>query len=144
MHEREERERRDRFAAVLATARNEYAGDIRRGHGGPTAAMRFSDRIDDLLRDIVWTARDLKTAPYAICALGGYGRRMLCLHSDLDLLIVFDGEIGAAEEQLVKSRRHPLLDLHLTVGHQIRERRDFDHLESGNPEFLLALVDARL
>ena len=32
-------------------------------------------------------------------ALGGYGRRTLCLHSDIDLLIVFDGPIGAAEER---------------------------------------------
>ncbi len=129
---------------MLSTARDEYAADIRRGHGGPSASARFADRIDDLIRDIVSGVETSDTAPFAICALGGYGRRMLCLQSDLDLLFVFDGAIGPAEEQLVKSLLHLLWDLRLTVGHQVRELADFEHLEDGNPEFLLALLDARL
>jgi [protein-PII] uridylyltransferase len=137
-------DRKDRFAAMLSTARDEYAADIRRGYGGPTASARFSERMDDLLRELVRGIPAGETAPVAICALGGYGRRMLCLHSDLDLLIVFDGQIGAAEEQLVKDLLHPLWDFKLTVGHQVRELADFDHLDSGNPEFLLAVLDARL
>src|SRR5262245_28278502 len=144
MRGREAQEHKDRSAAMLATARNEFAADIRRGHGGPSASARFADRIDDLIRDITWAARDLYTVPFAVCALGGYGRRMLCLHSDLDLLIVFDGQIGDAEERLVKALLHPLWDLRLTVGHQVRELSDFDHLDSGNPEFSLAVFDARL
>ena len=129
---------------MLAGARDEYAADIRRGHGGPSSAARFADRIDDLVRDLLRSIRPLETAPFAIAALGGYGRRMLCLHSDLDLLMVFDGAIGPAEEQLVKALLHPLWDLKLTVGHQIRELVDFDRLDDGNPEFLIALLDARL
>ena len=146
MRDREAKERKDRSAATLATAQGEYAADIRRGHGGPSAAARFADRIDDLIRDLILapSVRELETGPFAVCALGGYGRRMLCLHSDLDLLIVFDGHIGPAEEQFVKSLLHPLWDLRLTVGHQVRELAEFEHLESGNPEFLLALLDARL
>ena len=144
MRGREAQEHKDRSAAMLATARNEFAADIRRGHGGPSASARFAERIDDLVRDIAWAARELYTVPFAICALGGYGRRMLCLHSDLDLLIVFDGRIGQGEEQLVKALLHPLWDLRLTVGHQVRELSEFDHLDAGNPEFVLAVLDARL
>ena len=46
------------------------------------------------------------TAPVSMCvaALGGYGRRALSLHSDIDLLIVFDGAIGAVEEAFLKAR----------------------------------------
>jgi [protein-PII] uridylyltransferase len=138
------KERKDRFAAMLSGARDEYAVDIRRGHGGPSSAARFADRIDDLLRDLLRSIRPIETAPFAIAALGGYGRKMLCLHSDLDLLIVFDGGIGPNEEQLVKALLHPLWDLKLTVGHQIRELVDFETIDDGNPEFLLALLDARL
>ena len=129
---------------MLSTAKDEYATDIRRGHGGPSAAARFADRMDDLVRDLIRAARPAGSAPFAVCALGGYGRRMLCLHSDLDLLFVFDGAIGAAEEQLVKGLLHPLWDLRLTVGQQVRELAEFEQLESGNPEFLLAMLDARL
>src|SRR3989304_9278747 len=82
--------------------------------------------------------------PVAVAALGGYGRRALCLHSDVDLLIVFDGRIGRPEERFVKAVLHPIWDLRLTVGHQVRVLRDFDELERDNPEFLLALRDARL
>jgi [protein-PII] uridylyltransferase len=143
IRDRELHDRRHRFYALLSTARDEYAGDIRRGHGGPSASSRYAERVDDLIRDIGWAAHDLHTVPYAVCALGGYGRRLLCLHSDLDLLIVFEGQIGAAEERLVKAVLHPLWDLRLTVGHQIRELSEFEHLDSGNAEFLLALLDAR-
>ena len=38
---------------------------------------------------------------------------------------------------------HPLWDLQLVVGHQVRELDEFDELETDNPEFLLALLDAR-
>jgi [protein-PII] uridylyltransferase len=144
IQDRDPNERRNRSAAMLSTARDEYAADIRRGHGGPSASARYADRIDDLVRDIASASGTAEMAPVAICALGGYGRRLLCLHSDLDLLIVFDGSIGSAEEQFVKSLLHPLWDLRLTVGHQIRELTDFEELEAGNPEFLLALLDARL
>src|SRR4051812_24875087 len=144
LNDREAKERRDRCAAILATARHEYAADIKRGLGGPSAAARFAGRVDDLVRELASSAADAAAAPFAVCALGGYGRRMLCLHSDLDLLIVFDGKIGPAEEQVVKALLHPLWDLRLTVGHQIRELTEFEHLESGNPEFLLATLDTRL
>jgi len=138
------KERKDRAAALLSTARGEYAADIRRGHGGPSAAARFADRMDDLIRDLLRAIKPTDAAPVAVCALGGYGRRMLCLHSDLDLLVVFDGRIGPTEEQFVKALLHPLWDLRLTVGHQVRELSEFDDPDPDNAEFVLALLDARL
>jgi [protein-PII] uridylyltransferase len=56
---------------------------------------------------------------------------------------VFDGEIGRAEEQIVKALLHPLWDLRLTVGHQVCELRDLAEPDADNPEFMLALLDAR-
>ena len=76
-------------------------------------------------------------------ALGGYGRRHLCLHSDIDLLVLFGGRIGADEEQFLRAFLHPLWDLGVVVGHQVRELDEFSTLEADNPEFLLALLDAR-
>ena len=53
------------------------------------------------------------------------------------------GPIGAAEETFLRAFLHPLWDLGVVVGHQVRELTDFGQLETDNPEFLLALLDAR-
>ncbi|MEP6917932.1 MAG: HD domain-containing protein, partial [Acidobacteriota bacterium] len=66
-----------------------------------------------------------------------------CLHSDIDLLIVFGGPIARPEERFVNALLHPLWDLKLTVGQHVREITDFDDPDTGNPEFLLALLDLR-
>ena len=81
--------------------------------------------------------------PIAVCALGGYGRRMLCLHSDIDLLIVTEGPIGSREELAISSLLQPLWDLRLTVGQHVREFADFTRVEADNAELLLALLDIR-
>ncbi len=134
---------RDTLAKMLAAARREFVTSIERGSGGIRPHSRFADGVDALIRAIVRSAHVHTSTPVAVVAMGGYGRRSLCLHSDLDLLIVFDGPIGATEEQFVKAVLHPLWDLRFTVGHQVRVLSDFDELERDNPEYLLALTDAR-
>lgn len=137
-------EGRRRLAELLAGARQEFTADIERGLGGRAAQARFSDRIDELLRGIVEKTRAHTPMRFAVVALGGYGRRALCLHSDVDLLIILDGKIAAGEERFVKSVLHPLWDLHLSVGHQVLGLTDAAAAKRDDAEFLLALVDARL
>src|SRR6185436_13676005 len=74
---------------------------------------------------------------------GGYGRRELCLHSDIDLLVLFAGTIAAEDERFLHAFLNPLWDLGLTIGHHVREVHEGAALENDNPEFLLALTDAR-
>ncbi|HEX2466504.1 MAG TPA: HD domain-containing protein, partial [Thermoanaerobaculia bacterium] len=136
-------ERQKRLESALDAARDAFAADARAGRGGRAAHERFSDRFDELLRSIVELARPLAKSKVAVAALGGYGRRALCLHSDIDLLVVFEGRLGRAEERFVKALLHPLWDLKLQVGHQVRLLEDFAVLERDNPLYLLALTDAR-
>ncbi len=98
--------------------------------------------MDALLRQLFVEA-GAPDRPVAIVALGGYGRRHLCLHSDIDLLVLFGGRIAAGEERFLRAFLHPLWDLGVIVGHQVREIEEFAELEADNPEFLLALLDAR-
>ena len=130
-------------SALATSARRAFLSSIERGAGGARAHRRFADGVDAVIREIVREARVQSTTPVAVVALGGYGRRALCLHSDLDLLIVFDGTIGEEEESFVKAVLLPLWDLRFSVGHQVRILSDFDEFERDNPEFLLALMDAR-
>src|SRR5262245_15368453 len=128
--------------AFLEAARRELVDEARAGRGGRAAMERFSDRLDALVWQLFAAAPPV-SGKVAILALGGYGRRHLCLYSDVDLMILFEDTIGPEEERLVGRLLTPLWDLGLNLGHQVRELKDFDHLEADNPEFLLALVDAR-
>jgi [protein-PII] uridylyltransferase len=130
-----------RLTAALAAARAELTADVRRGAGGRGALERYSDRVDAMLRQLF--ADGAPPESVVILALGGYGRRHLCLHSDIDLLVLFGGRIGAAEERFLRAFLHPLWDIGVVIGHQVRELDDFHQMEADNPEFLLALLDAR-
>ena len=132
------------LARLLQSAREELSDAIREARGGTWALERFSGHVDELIAQIYLGGQARPDIPWAVLALGGYGRRHLCLHSDIDLLIVFDGPIRVAEERSLKSLLHPLWDLKLQVGHQVRELDELRRVERDNPEFLLAVLDARL
>ena len=131
------------LARLLQAARADLTAAIRQARGGTRALDRFAGQIDELIHQICDAAQGLTKIPWAVLAVGGYGRRQLCLHSDIDLLLVFDGEIGAAEERFLKAVLHPLWDLKLQVGHQVRALEELHEVEADNPEFLLAVLDAR-
>ena len=134
-------------ASLLGDARQEYIAAARHGRGGRDVQARYSGRVDALVQQLAESARAHSSAAMSICALGGYGRRSLCLHSDIDLLILFEDGIGSSEERFVGALLQPLWDLGLTVGQHVRELADFAEpatLDLGNPEFLLALLDVRL
>jgi [protein-PII] uridylyltransferase len=131
------------LAECLRRARDDYASDAREGKGGRETLARYATRMDALVRDIAEPARAELSTPVVVCAVGGYGRRALCLNSDVDLLIVTAGPIGADEERFVKSLLQPMWDLRLTVGQHVRELAEMDRVEVDNPELLLSLFDIR-
>jgi [protein-PII] uridylyltransferase len=128
--------------ASLDDARGELRTAIARAGGGRAALERYADRVDAIIRQLFADAATYD-GTVAVLALGGYGRRHLCLHSDIDLLLLFGDTIGSAEERFATSFLNPLWDLGVVVGHQVRHIEDFQQLETDNPEFLLALLDAR-
>ncbi|HZB26434.1 MAG TPA: HD domain-containing protein [Vicinamibacterales bacterium] len=134
---------RGRLTGLLTTARRDYVRAARSGNGGRDAQARYAGQMDAIVRVLVDAAAAVTPGRVAVCALGGYGRRALCLHSDVDLLIVFDGAIGPEQERLVKAVLQPLWDLQLVVGNHVRELAELDALDGDNPEFTMALLDAR-
>ena len=129
-------------AERLQAAHGELIAATERGEGGRQALRQYSLRMDALVQQLF---ADAGPTPQlvGIFALGGYGRRQLCLHSDIDLLILFAGALGNQDERFLHAFLNPLWDLGLTVGHHVREVSDGAQLEGDNPEFLLALTDAR-
>jgi [protein-PII] uridylyltransferase len=130
------------YATRFEGARHELKAATERGEGGRNALRQYSHRMDALVQQLFAEAGAASHA-VAVFALGGYGRRELCLHSDIDLLVLFAAAIGPEDERFLHAFLNPLWDLGLTIGHHVREVREGSGLENDNPEFLLALTDAR-
>ena len=130
-------------AALLEEARRNIGRDILAGDSGVAALARYAAHVDERLRRLHADAAPSGRAA-ALVAIGGYGRRHLCPFSDIDLLVLFDGPVDDAEEQFLRRLLHPLWDAGFVVGHQVRDVAELAAAETDNPEFLLALTDARL
>jgi len=81
--------------------------------------------------------------PYAIIALGGYGRQEQCLYSDVDVMLLFAKKIPDEGKALVRETIYPLWDLGLEVGHATRCVKECQTLASRDFEVLTSLLDAR-
>lgn len=80
----------------------------------------------------------------ALLAVGGYGRRELFPHSDIDLLILTDSEerIAATREPVAKFLQ-TLWDSHLRVSQSTRTIADCVTLHESNIELTVSLLDQR-
>ncbi len=135
---------RQQLSATFAAARQEYIAAARQGRAGRDVQARYASQADLLVQQLAEQAREHTGASLAVCALGGYGRRALSLHSDIDLLLLFEETIAPAEERFINAILQPLWDLGLTIGHHVREFAEFDEPDTSNTEFLIALLDVRL
>jgi [protein-PII] uridylyltransferase len=130
-------------AARLEAARAELRAATERGDGGRIALKQYSQRMDAILQQLFVEAAAGAAQPVGVFALGGYGRRQLCLHSDIDVLILFAGPLWPEDERFLHAFLNPLWDIGLTIGHHVREVAEGAGLDADNPEFQLALTDAR-
>lgn len=82
--------------------------------------------------------------PFAVVAVGGYGRRELFPYSDVDLLIAFENElaIANAKEPLAEFCR-VLWDAKLHLSHSVRTVAECCRLQEGNTELHISLLDIR-
>lgn len=84
-----------------------------------------------------------KRTPFAFLAVGGYGREELSLHSDIDILILFDSRIPSLAKGLTEEIFYPLWDLGLDLGYGTRTIKDCLKLSKDDFEVLTSMMDAR-
>jgi len=80
---------------------------------------------------------------YAVIALGGYGREEQCIHSDVDLLFLFEKNVPEDAEDLVREIIYPLWDMGLDVGYATRAIKECVNLALEEVEVLTSILDAR-
>ncbi len=84
-----------------------------------------------------------KKSPFAFVAVGGYGRRELCVHSDIDIIILFGSKIPTTAKELSDEIFFPLWDLGLDLGYGIRTIKDCLTLSKNDFQVLTSMMDAR-
>src|SRR5438874_6133000 len=91
-----------------------------------THARLMDDVILSLTRLIASDASRaaLPPTPLVVMALGGYGRRELHPLSDIDLMVIYDGELSPYVQRMMQELLYSLWDLGLQVGHSLRSLDD--------------------
>lgn len=109
------------------------AGDLLRKH---------STLIDRQLR-MVWAGQSLPRA-LALLAVGGYGRRQLFPHSDIDLLVLLPAAADARLERQLEIFVGMLWDVGLEVGHSVRTLGECLEFAKQDVTVQTSLLEARL
>ena len=81
--------------------------------------------------------------PFALVALGSYGRKELCYHSDIDIMVLFKDKIPSAASALAEELLYPLWDLGFELGYAIRDIQDCLTLSKKDFMVFTSLLDAR-
>jgi len=100
------------------------------GASGQQSVQVYAAFMDGFLATIFRLALDdakkegAAPASLVLVALGGYGRGELGPLSDLDLMVIYDGEMTAFVQRATQGLLYTLWDLGLTVGHSVRSLHD--------------------
>lgn len=133
----EPRVARDQFASLLAR--------FKKDRDSARLIRERTDLVDDIVRRVVeGTLCNLLRVPFAMVAVGGYGRCELFPYSDVDLLLLFanDGDIEGTKSALSECWRI-LWDSGLRVSHSVRTIAECVRLNEQNTELHVSLLDAR-
>ena len=81
--------------------------------------------------------------PIAVVALGSYGREQLCVHSDIDLLIVYKDVEGYNSELIIEKLFYLALDAGMKLGHRVHEINDLFKASTEDITIKTSLMEAR-
>jgi [protein-PII] uridylyltransferase len=79
----------------------------------------------------------------ALIALGSYGRREICLGSDVDLLVIHQGRLSPEMTGILSRVLYALWDAKLDVGHSVLTVQECNRLAMADFRFLTSVLDAR-
>ena len=82
--------------------------------------------------------------PIAIIALGSYGREQLCVHSDIDLMIVYAKNDGYNTDAIIEKLLYLAWDAGLKLGHRVHEVNDIEKAAAEDITIRTSFMEARL
>lgn len=82
--------------------------------------------------------------PVAFIALGSYGREQLCVHSDIDLMIVYEKNEGYNTAAIIEKFLYLAWDAGLKLGHRVHEVGDLLSASREDITIKTAMMESRL
>lgn len=133
--------------AELKNAREKLKTLVRKGRGS-ALLMESTLAVDNYFTQCFGESRAGQALamgghPFSIVALGGYGRREHCLHSDVDILFLFNKGVPDEAEALIQEVIYPLWDLKMEVGYATRSIPETLEMADSDLHVLTSILDAR-
>ena len=82
--------------------------------------------------------------PIAFVALGSYGREQLCVHSDIDLMVVYEESTGFNIQHIIEKFLYLAWDAGLKLGHRVHEVNDLRSASTEDITIKTAFSESRL
>lgn len=129
--------------------RQEYRDSIEQGAGAVKAGQTFSRVLDGLL-GALFCATDARAQQLegartrlALVAVGGYGRGLLGLRSDIDILFLCDDPNSRYVQHIAEGLLYPLWDIGVEIGHAVRGIEETLALAAEDVRTTTTLIDLR-
>jgi len=120
--------------------------------GGKDFLVKHTYKIDTIiklvyqisLRAMFGNYLPMKNAiPISIAALGSYGREQLCVHSDIDLMIVYEEIEGYQTKALIEKMLYLFWDIGLKLGHRVHVLSELPEVASSDITIKSAILESR-
>ncbi len=128
----------------------QHCGELGLSDAHPSEVILFRTAAMDYLMTQLYAHADKisreQEGRHVNCCLvsqGGYGRRELCLYSDLDLLFLYEGKAHGFIKVLTETILRPLWDSGLEIGFATRTVRDCRQMMEDDLTIFTSLLDAR-
>lgn len=130
----------------------ETLGETFATSGGKDFLVKHTKKIDDILKTVYKIAQremfqsysPMKNAiPLSLVALGSYGREQLCVHSDIDLMIVYKEIPGYNLQAMIEKMLYLLWDIGLKLGHRVHTVEELMAVSKTDITVKTALIESR-
>jgi len=121
--------------------------------GGKDFLVKHTKKIDGILKLVYKVAtRDMfgdyipmkNSIPLSLVALGSYGREQLCVHSDIDLMLVYKDIPGYNVKALIEKILYILWDTGLKLGHRVHTVDEIFKVSKTDITIKTALIESRM
>lgn len=100
--------------------------------------------VDEILISLFYTHDLEQEGQFCLLAMGGYGRRELQLHSDIDLLLLYKEAITPLQQKKIEQFIQNCWDIGLEISHQLSTPHLYADLAQNDLSAISSLLDVRL